>query len=154
MPRPIHLTLLGVAADLQLVAAGALDVEEIVQPALALAQEHRQGADRVVRQAGHHVRREHLGFQRDGGLFFEREGDHDDGLLDFGLQDRDCPARVDAFHLHRVVVERHRVILLKQRPEEVLDLRVVGRLDDELAAFVARCRISPSSTTISPPLMT
>ena len=51
MPRPIHLTLLGVAADLDLVARLALDVEEIVEAALPLAQVDRQRADRVVRRA-------------------------------------------------------------------------------------------------------
>ena len=39
---PFHVA--GVAANLQLVAAVALDVEEVVHAALALAQEHRKAA--------------------------------------------------------------------------------------------------------------
>src|SRR6187200_1164404 len=42
---------------------------------------------------------------------------------------------VDAVLLHGVIVERYRVILLEQRPNEVLDLLVIGGPDDELAAF-------------------
>src|SRR5260370_41821001 len=41
---------------------------------------------------------------------------------------------VDALHLHRVVVERYRVVLLKQRPQVVLDRLIVGAARDKLAA--------------------
>ena len=76
MPRPIHLTLPRIAADLQLVAGLSLDREEIVQAALPLAQVDRKGADRVVGERRHHVRREDLRLERDVGLFFEGQGDH------------------------------------------------------------------------------
>ena len=65
MPRPIHFTRADVAADFQLVAARPLDLEEVVQAVLPLAQEHRQGAHLVVAQRRDHVRREDLGLQRD-----------------------------------------------------------------------------------------
>ena len=77
MPRPIHLTLRRVAANLDLVAAVALDVEEIVEPALPLAEEDRQRANVVVRERREHVRREAFRLQRHRGRFFEREGEHD-----------------------------------------------------------------------------
>ena len=48
MPRPIHFTLPSVPPYLHLLARLAFDLEEILQPALPLAQEHRQGAERLV----------------------------------------------------------------------------------------------------------
>ncbi len=63
-----------VSADLQFVAAVALDREEVIHPALPFAQVHRQGADRIVPQRGDHVRRQDLGLQRDGRVLLEGKG--------------------------------------------------------------------------------
>ena len=46
MPRPIHFTFVSVAANLDLVAAVALDVEEVVEPELPLAEEDGQAHER------------------------------------------------------------------------------------------------------------
>ena len=39
----------------------------------------------------------------------------------------------ESFQLHRVILKRHRVHLLKQRLQKILDLFIERRLDDELA---------------------
>ena len=54
---------------------------------------------------------------------------------------------------HRIVLKLHRVTVFEQGANEVFRRRVVRRLDDELAPLGAS-RISPSSITTSPPLMT
>src|SRR5581483_6479942 len=70
---PLDLT--EVAAKQQLVTGGAVDVEEVVEPALPLAEKDRQRADRGMVQARHHVGRKDFRLQRDGWLLFEGEGD-------------------------------------------------------------------------------
>src|SRR5262249_27542383 len=75
---PFHFR--GVAANLDLVAGFTLDVEEVVDAVLTLAQQNRQRANRLVREIREHVRRQRLGFERNGGLVFEGQGNHQAGL--------------------------------------------------------------------------
>src|SRR5437588_9645201 len=41
----------------------------------------------------------------------------------------------DSLQLHRIIIKRHRIDLLEQRPKIILDLRIVRGMDNELAAI-------------------
>ena len=77
MPRPIHLTFLSVAVDLELVAGFAFDGEEVVDAALAACPDRPAARGSRRSSAPPSMSgREHLRFERDGRLLFERERDH------------------------------------------------------------------------------
>ena len=59
-------------------------------------------------QVGQHVGREGFDFQGNGRRLLEGEDDHR------GRQSGELHAGADALRLHRVVVERYRVVLLEQ----------------------------------------
>jgi len=63
--------------DFDLVATFSVDLEEILDRVPSLSQHDRQGANGGVVERREHVRREILGFQRNGRNFFQRELDHD-----------------------------------------------------------------------------
>ena len=48
----------------------------------------------------------------------------------------------NAFNLHRIVVKRHRVHLLKDRPKILFDLLIARRPDEKLAAVSKQAELS------------
>ena len=117
-----------VAADVQLVALCTLDRKKVVHAPLPLPQIDGKGPDLVVRQCRHHIGREHLCFKWNVGLLFEGQSNHARPMSRAGLDVR----LLKAFDLHWIVVKRHRVDLLEQRPQVLLDLIVEGGLHEEL----------------------
>src|SRR5262245_3856647 len=66
-----------VPPNLNPTGAVPFDTKEIVQAALALAEEHRQGTNVIMAQSCHHVRRNNLSLQWNRRLVFESQSDHE-----------------------------------------------------------------------------
>ena len=152
MPRPIHLTFAASPRISISSLASPSTVEEIVQAALPLAEKDRQRPDRVVRQRRHDVGREHFRFERNVRLFFEGQGDHcsSDDLDSQGLTVRVLECAPSPPGSCRTTSCRPSGTAGAGSPRSARRTRA-GRGTDGLRVTL---RISPSSTTTSPPLMT
>jgi len=70
------LDLRAIAANFDFLTAIPLDLEEVIEPALSLAEEDRQRGNIGVLDWREHVRREAFRLQGHRGRFFERQGEH------------------------------------------------------------------------------
>ena len=125
---------LQIAVHLDLVARLAIDGKEVVDAALALAEIHRQRADAALSSVT----------MTSGQMLSASSGTPSTGCLSVSVIIRGHAgprhARHDLRvleprHLRRIVFERHRIQLLEDRADEVLDRRVEFGLHHELAPF-------------------
>ena len=74
MARPIHRTFSSAPCSTRSGLGSAFDVEKLAQRQLPLAVKDDQRPNLVEGKFGHHIRRKHFGFQRNGGWSFEMKG--------------------------------------------------------------------------------